>query len=66
MKSTMMEPTLYQVPAELVPELDLSDTKNDLHEIMEGLDSQYIKSWHIFILLHKDNIPMMTKPVAGV
>ena len=60
MKSATMEPALYQVLEKLVPKLD------DLHEIIRGLDHQYINSWGSFILIHEDNIPTMTEFTDGV
>jgi len=55
----MMEPTLYQVLAEVVP--DLSDTKDDFHEIMKELDRNWVKSWETFIMLDNDIILGMDK-----
>jgi len=58
MKSAMMEPTLYQVLEELVP--DLLDT----HEIMAGLDREWVNSWRSFVYLEEDDIPAMEKFLA--
>ena len=55
-----MEPTLEQVLEELVLEVD------DLHEIIKGIDLEYIKSWNTFIQMHEDDLPTRTKLIARV